>query len=96
MKRTQAYMFTVDMVNGQPVGENAEKLQQLREVVKLNNRLGERKKYVKLQGRLGTDNPNAWKYKRGFHRRGAYHSHQCIRLPDAQTADVYVYLRPTW
>lgn len=45
--------------------------------------------YVKLQGRLGKDNPNAVKY-RGRRRHNSY---QCIKLADAAFADVYIYNR---
>ena len=45
--------------------------------------------YVKLQGRLGKDNPNADRYS----SKRRYNAYQCIRLADAAFADVYVYER---
>lgn len=90
MERTPAYQFTIRMKNGKPetfVGQVM--LEDLRAHVKETNETATRKRYVKLQGRLGTDNPNAEKY-RGSKRWNAY---QCIHLKDAQTADVYVYFR---
>ena len=46
--------------------------------------------YIKLQGRLGKDNENAWKYRKsGIMRNRA----QCIHLKDAQYADMYIYKR---
>jgi hypothetical protein len=43
--RTDAYKFTVDMENGKPVGENAKRLEALRESLRGTG------KYAKLQGR---------------------------------------------
>ncbi len=46
--------------------------------------------YVKCQGRLGKNNPNAWKYRRG----GTYGPHAgSVRLPDASRFDAYIYRR---
>lgn len=93
MTRTSAYRFTVRMVNGKVHPDDQASVDGLRTVVKLANAAFgdfEPHKYVKLQGRLGKDNPNAWKYRRGS---GSYYTHQAIRLPDATTADVYVYNR---
>lgn len=85
--RTDAYQFTVDLVEGQPVQWEA--LRQLRARVRAYNKALGGTLYVKMQGRLGEGNPNAAKYGRG--RR--YHNHQCIRLNDALKADVYIYER---
>lgn len=89
MTRTSAYRFTVRMVNGQVHPEDQASVDGLRTVVKLGNSAFNTSQYIKLQGRLGQDNPNAWKYRIG----GTYGSAQCIRLADASTADVYVYNR---
>jgi hypothetical protein len=95
MERTSAYQFTVRMIDGKVAPEDQDKLDGLRTVVKLANEAFDLTKYVKLQGRLGEDNPNAWKYK--IRRNGGiYGNHQCIRLFDAATADVYVYNRRRW
>ena len=49
--------------------------------------------YVKCQGRLGKNNPNAWKYKRG----GTYGpSAGSVRLSDATRVDAYIYRRNPW
>ena len=92
MTRTSAYRFTVRMVNGQVHSEDQAAVDGLRTVVKLGNSAFGTTQYVKLQGRLGQDNPNAWKYRQ---RRngGVYGKAQCVRLPDAAAADVYVYDR---
>ena len=46
--------------------------------------------YVKCQGRLGKNNPNAWKYKRG----GTYGPNAgSVRLGDATRVDAYIYRR---
>lgn len=90
-ERTDAYQFTVDMQEGKAVGEGAKLLDGLRSAVAIVNRQnrGGRQVYIKLQGRLGEDNPNAYKYGRGK----LYSLHQAIRLPDARRADVYIYER---
>lgn len=93
MTRTSAYRFTVRMIDGKVHPDDQSSVDGLRTVVKLANAAFgdfEPHKYVKLQGRLGNDNPNAWKYRLGS---GMYNTHQAIRLPDAATADVYVYNR---
>ena len=101
MKRTDAYQFTVEMENGKPVGNDAILVNAFREKITEQNKnrpKGANRKYVKLQGRLGKDNPNAIKYRRRPNMNvplniDYYYSHQAIRLPDAKTADVYVYTR---
>lgn len=92
MTRASAYRFTVRMIDGKVHPDDQAALDGLRTVVKLGNSAFGTTQYVKLQGRLGKNNPNAWKYsqKPG---QGIYWRAQCIRLPDAVTADVYVYER---
>ena len=92
MTRTSAYRFTVCMVNGQVAPEDQAAVDGLRTVVKLGNYAFDTNQYVKLQGRLGSDNPNAWKYRQ-YRNGGIYGRAQCVRLADAATADVYVYNR---
>ena len=92
MTRTSAYRFTVRMVNGQVAPEDQAAVDGLRTVVKLGNYAFDTNQYVKLQGRLGSDNPNAWKYRQ-YRNGGIYGRAQCVRLADAATADVYVYNR---
>jgi hypothetical protein len=90
---SSSYRFTVRMINGQVAPEDQAAVDGLRTVVKLGNLAYDNApRYVKLQGRLGENNPNAWKYRQ---RRngGIYGRAQCVRLPDAATADVYVYVR---
>jgi hypothetical protein len=91
MKRSKTYQFTVAMKNGKPV-TNTESLDALREEVAMTNGIFQSQFYVKLQGRLGKNNPNAWKYRHGKDG-GIYGCAQCVRLPDAAFADVYVYER---
>lgn len=90
MTRTSAYQFTVRMIDGKVAPEDQSKVDGLQNACKLVNSAFGFKKYVKLQGRLGENNPNAWKYRR---KHGVYFNHQCIRLADAATADVYIYNR---
>lgn len=78
-QRTDAYHFTVEMKNGQPVGDGADKVKALRELVKLSNKTFGETKYVKLQGR----GP----------RLGVYRYNQSLPLKYAERADVYVYIR---
>lgn len=90
--RAETYRFTVEMKAGVPV-TNAELLDELRYNISLTNRAVTRSKlYIKLQGRLGKNNPNAWKY-RTRRNGGIYGCAQCVRLADAAFADVYVYER---
>lgn len=90
MKRTDRYRFTVRLLGGKIHPEDAKAVETLRKNVKLLNEKTGGSRYVKLQGRLGSNNPNAWKYRLG----GLYRNlHQTIRLEDAATADVYVYIR---
>lgn len=101
MERTPAYQFTVRMENGKPVAEDQAKLDVLKNHIKWYNTQVKKEDgqkygrltgvyplYVKLQGRLGKDNPAAAKY-----RTGHFNAYQCIHHADAQTADVYVYQR---
>ena len=92
MTRTPSYRFTVRMIDGKVHPEDKTSLDDLRVVVKLGNSAFNAKQYIKLQGRLGQNNPNAWKYRQ-YRNGGIYGCTQCIRLADAATADVYVYMR---
>jgi len=92
MNRTSAYRFTVRMINGRVAPEDQAAVDGLRTVVKLGNAAFGTTQYVKLQGRLGQANPNAWKYRQ-YRNGGIYGRAQCVRLADAATADVYVYNR---
>lgn len=50
---------------------------------------------VCIKGRMGKNNPNAYKYSVKNTPNVWYgsHSHQTIKLADAATADVYIYNR---
>lgn len=50
---------------------------------------------IVLKGRLGKNNPNAYKYNKfsGRYRNIGYHSHQTIRKEDAAFFDVYSYAK---
>lgn len=89
--RTESYRLTVEMKDGMPV-TNIGLLNELRNNISLTNKVTGSKLYVKLQGRLGENNANAWKYRHGKDG-GIYGCAQCVRLPDAAFADVYVYER---
>jgi hypothetical protein len=92
-QRTTSYITTVKMINGQVAQEDQELLASIKNIVKICNAKCGKNSYVKLQGRLGEDNPNAWKYRQGSWKHGGYSNCQSVRLPDAQRADVYVYDR---
>lgn len=92
MTRASAYRFTVRMIAGNVHPEDQASLDGLRAAIKLGNSARSMKQYVKLQGRLGQNNPNAWKYRQ-YRNGGIYGRAQCVRLADAATADVYVYVR---
>ena len=72
-----------------------EYVETLRRLVKVEDELNGTRRYVKLQGRMGKNNPNAYKYsiKNRPNTRYGSHSHQCIKLGDAAYADVYIYNR---
>jgi hypothetical protein len=91
-RHSTAYRFTVQMKDGKPVSEHAHLVEALKASVAAENTWRGIRQYVKLQGRLGENNPNTWKY-RGRRNGGIYYDAQCIRLPDAAYADVYVYQR---
>jgi hypothetical protein len=92
MQRTSNYHVTVRMMNGHVHPEDQATIDGLRIVVKMSNIVNDTQLYVKLQGRLGKNNVNAWKY-RSRRNGGIYGRAQCVRLPDATLADVYVYRR---
>jgi hypothetical protein len=90
--RTDAYIGT--FFHHSP--HDQKKIKELRDNVKILNTVsGSAKYYVKLQGRMGRDNPNADMFKRS--KSSAYpfggHRYQCIPLPLAQFADAYIYER---
>ena len=94
MTRTStSYYATVKMINGKVAPEDQATLDGIKTVVQLSNTIGDdRPQRVKLQGRLGENNPNSWKYRVGSYKKGvAYGNCQSVRLADAQFADVYVY-----
>ena len=93
-KRTSAYYATVKMINGKVAPQDQAIIDGIKVVVQLSNTIGDAQpQRVKLQGRLGENNPNAWKYRRGSWSKGGYGNCQSIRLIDAAYADVYVYNR---
>lgn len=79
MNRTTAYKFTVQMKNGEPVGNDKALVDGLRLVVKMGNLAYGTRQYVKLQGR--------------GHRYGVRRWNQSLPLDMATSADVYVYNR---
>lgn len=87
-----SYVTTVD--HHSEIGK--EYVETLRRLVKVEDELnGTRRRRVMLQGRMGENNPNAYKYsvKNPPNVWSGSHSHQCIKLSDAATADVYIYYR---
>ena len=88
--RTSCYIATIELSDA----EDQDFLSNLRAHVKGNNARrkaeGLRSLYVKVQGRLGEDNPNAEKYR----GRPSYtNPYQCVKLGDARFGDIYVYER---
>ena len=94
MKRTDSYIgtFNNDIAGLAPVADLRKFVTYMNKMLKqegLNHQY-----YIKLQGRLGKDNPNAWKYRQGCGwSKGGYGSCQSVRLPDAAYADAYIYKR---
>lgn len=96
MNRTDAYIgtFTNDSKDSARIKDLRKFLTSMNKMLKNDGK--EAGYYIKLQGRLGKDNPNAWKYAGGENSiYGGRHSGrwQCIRLPDAGYADAYIYQR---
>jgi hypothetical protein len=93
-RRSTSYIVTVKMINGQVALEDQRIVEIIKKTVEVSNtNYGTTYSRVKLQGRLGENNPNAWKYRRGSWKIGGYGNCQSVRLADAQHADVYVYDR---
>ena len=101
MRYSENYVFTAKAASA----DDRQKIETLRQTVKVINYMqSQYEKYtgqqqtryrVCLRGRLGKNNPNAWKYKM---RQKAYtgcgaHPYQMIHLSDAAFFDVYVYER---
>jgi hypothetical protein len=78
------------LVNGKVHPDHEDKMAELKKSVSEKNKEGDEKHYIKIQGRMGKDNPNAQKYKDKPQNWGKY---QAISLPDASHGDVYVYKR---
>jgi hypothetical protein len=94
IQRTPAYYATIKMIDGKVAPEDQATLDGIKIVVRVSNSIGDDiPQRVKLQGRLGKDNPNAWKYRVRSYKKGGYGNCQSVRLGDAQFADVYVYNR---
>ena len=101
MRYSENYVFTAKATSV----DDRQKIETLRQTVKAINCMqsqyekdtGQRQtRYrVCLRGRLGKNNPNAWKYqvrRKSYCGYGA-HPYQMIRLSDAAYFDVYVYER---
>ena len=101
MRYSENYVFTAKAASA----DDLQKIETLRQTVKAINHM--QRQYEKdtgqqqtryrvcLRGRLGKNNPNAWKYQmrqKAYTGRGA-HPYQMIRLSDAAYFDVYVYER---
>lgn len=66
----------------------------LRKSVKADNDLtSDHPRRVCLKGRMGKNNPNAYKYSVKGNKSSWFgsHSHQTIKLADAAKADIYIY-----
>ena len=85
VRTSNCYIGTFDRTE-----KDKERISSIRKVVSEINRVTGKKLYVKLQGRLGKNNPAASKYKNSPKRWGRY---QCIRLEDSAHFDAYVYVR---
>ena len=101
MHYSEYYVFTAKAASA----DDLAKIETLRQTVKAINHMQsqyekdtgqEQTRYrVCLRGRLGNNNPNAWKYQvrqKNYTGYGA-RPYQMIRLNDAAYFDVYVYER---
>jgi hypothetical protein len=93
MNRSDSYIGTFTHT-----ADDAEKIKSLRKFCSFmnkqikNDRASFDSYYIKLQGRLGKDNPNAWKYRRGT-SIVPHNNYSGIRLKDADHMDAYIYRR---
>jgi hypothetical protein len=91
--RTNAYVGTFN--HHDP--DHQEQIKTIKKHVTAHNKEHGTTMYVKLQGRLGKDNPNAIKYggaPGSEERKNAKRkNHQVIHLGDAGHADAYIYHR---
>lgn len=89
--RTSSYRFTVQAKDR----DTDQRLIDLRAQIAIDNKVTSREgletHYIKLQGRLGRDNPNANDPR--LRRRGSYAGAQIIPADIAERFDVYVYAR---
>lgn len=85
-KRSPSYFGT--MILGNVWDEDI--LATVRKRVAYKNKVEGTNYRVCLMPRLGKNNPNAYKYRRGGCMRNG---HQMIRKADAKTADIYIYER---
>ena len=88
-RHSTSYVTTVE--HHTEIGK--EYVKTLRRLVKIEDELNGTNRRVMLQGRMGKNNPNAYKYsvKNPPNVWSGSHSHQCIKLGDAATADIYIY-----
>jgi hypothetical protein len=90
MKRiSTSFVTTVDHHSD----EGKDLIAALRKYIKSDDKERGLSRRVCLKGRMGKNNPNAYKYSiKNTARRGyGGHSHQTIKLADAAKADVYIY-----
>ena len=80
--RSKNYVTSIDPSN--PADMDA--LNEIRKAIKIVNKNNNQPYRVVLSGRLGKNNPNAWKY-------GLTRHHSCVWKEDAVKFDVYVYER---
>lgn len=96
-RESGAYVATID----HKTNFGKEIIAAIRRGIKKSNLATGKKAYVKLQGRLGKNNENAFKYaKSGQMHKHCWvrhtfgpHSHRTIRLDDADHVDLYIYER---
>ena len=101
MRYSENYVFTAKATSV----DDRQKIETLRQTVKVINYMQsqyekstgqQQTRYrVCLRGRLGKNNPNAWKYQMRQKTYTGYgaHPYQMIHLSDAAYFDVYVYER---
>ena len=88
-RKSNAYIgtFELDSISDMKIVAN------LRKQVSTNNYISGLKMYIKLNGRLGSNNENNVKYRNTPER--IYPSHRNISLNDARFVDAYLYERKT-
>lgn len=88
-RESEAYIGTFDLKDQSDLAT----IRYLRNLIMRHNKCSSQKGSIAIRGRLGENNPNAFKYRVGPKRE--YNTYRNIKLEDAAHADVYIYDKKT-